>query len=191
MERDLRVIKLAHFELDRKIGGIPVPTLMLIEGANDSGKSVIAQQIAYGSLVNGYRVRYITTENTVKSLIKQMEALNFKVKEYFISGLFKITTLHVSNISWDENISRKYLKVLYKLIENDSLTDVFIIDSLTYIATHATKEDILEFFSKLRNFVDERSKSVFITLHSHAFDEELLVSTQKTGSFNCLTYSKF
>ncbi len=169
------VIKLNHFELDRRIGGFPMPTLTVIEGMNDTGKSVLVQQVTYGALKGGFRVRYITTENTVRSLIKQMKALTYDVKLYFLAGRLMVTELHVTGISWNQYISKRYLNMLLRLIEIDEKNNIFIIDSLTYIVTHAVEKDILEFFSTLRKIVDENIKSVFITIHPYAFDEELLI----------------
>ncbi len=168
-------IMLNHFELDRRIGGFPYPTLTLIEGINDSGKSVLAQQITYGALENCYRVRYITTENTIKSLLRDMKSLTYDVTTHFIKGKLKITELHVEKLSWNKIVSRQYLRMINKLIENDDKTDVFIIDSITYVATHSSNKDILEFFTTMRNTVDEYNKAVFITIHPHSFEEDLLI----------------
>lgn len=168
-------IMLHHFELDRRIGGLPYPTLTLIEGDNDSGKSVLVQQVAYGAVKDTFSVRYITTENTIKSLLRHMENLNFNVKSEFLTGKFRVTELQVLNLSWNRIISRRYLALLLRLIERDIKSDVYIVDSLTYIATHASGKDLLEFFTMMRNIVDDNDKAVFITLHPDAFSDDLLI----------------
>lgn len=38
---DENILKLNNPELDRKMGGLPLPSLTLVEGANDSGKTII------------------------------------------------------------------------------------------------------------------------------------------------------
>ncbi len=174
IDTDKRIM-LSHFELDRRIGGFPYPTLTLVEGANDTGKSVFVQQVTYGALKNCYRVRYITTENTIRSLLRDMRSLTYDVREYFLTGKLRITELHVEKLSWNRLISKKYLRMMNKLIEKDNRSDVFVIDSITYIATHSSNKDILEFFTTMRNTVDEYNKAVFITIHPHSFDEDLLV----------------
>jgi flagellar protein FlaH len=73
---DDNILKLNNPKLDRKMGGLPLPSLTIIEEANDSGKSVLAQQIAYGALTAGKRVIFITTEDTAKGLLTNMERLN-------------------------------------------------------------------------------------------------------------------
>ena len=67
---DENILKLNNPELDRKMGGLPLPSLTLVEGANDSGKTIIIQQITYGALVANKKVLYITTEDTAKGLVK-------------------------------------------------------------------------------------------------------------------------
>jgi len=169
------IIYTGNYELDRRIGGFPIPTLMLIEGDNNSGKSVLIQQITYGALKSGFRVLYITTESTASSLLDQMEALSFRVKQYFLSGRFCIFTLHVKGLSWDEKISKLYLKVLVSIFKYKEGYSIFVVDSLSYIAVHSSEKDILEFFTEVRNVVDKQRKSVLFTLHEHAIPQELMV----------------
>jgi len=45
-------------------------SLTLIEGESDSGKSVLAQQMIWGSLYDGIDAVLYTTENTVKSFTR-------------------------------------------------------------------------------------------------------------------------
>lgn len=168
-------LKWANDELQRKIGSLPIPTLALVEGENDTGKSVLVQQIAYSALLQGYNVRYITTENTTSSLISQMNSLSFNVNEFFAFGQFKVTELHTEGIKWSENISSTYLGILLGFLKLDTRTNIFLIDSLTYLVTHVKEEGVLEFFSLCRNIVDDSKKTLMITLHPYAFPQDLLV----------------
>ena len=169
------VLKTGNMELDRITGGIPIPSFNLIEGENDSGKSILAQHIAWGGLEEGYTVRYITTETTVKSLIHHMRSISLDVMPYFIKGTFKVTALHVKGVRWNERIARHYLGAVLHHIKYRGFADVIIIDSLTYIATHANANDLLYFLSELRNLVDSKDIVVIITIHPYAFSTDLLV----------------
>jgi len=162
-------------ELDRIMGGLPIPSLNLIEGENDSGKSVFVQHVVRGGLMDGLSVRYITTETTVKTLINQMESLSLNVTKYFIMGKFNITALHVRGITWDEKIARHYLKAILCFIKKRGAADLTIIDSLTYIATHADTNDLLLFLSELRNIVDSENRVIIVTIHPYAFNSDFLV----------------
>jgi len=170
-----KVIHLASLELDRLVGGIPFPSMNLLEGENDTGKSVLAQDIAWGAIISGFKVRYITTEMTPPALIQQMESLSYHVYSAYVRGILKITALHVKGINWDESIAQYYLAVLTNFIRNRGDSDVVIFDSLTYIATKSTPDDLLNFLSQLRNYVDERKNTVVVTIHPFAFDSNQLI----------------
>jgi len=78
------VISTGNSELDKKIAdGLPLQSLTLIEGENDTGKSVLTRQIMYGAMKQGLSVDLFTTENTTKSFVKQMESMSLDVCEYF------------------------------------------------------------------------------------------------------------
>ena len=63
------VISTGHGEIDKKLGGgIPVGSLTLVEGQSDAGKSVLCQQMIWGSLKDDFKVILFTTENTVKRI---------------------------------------------------------------------------------------------------------------------------
>ena len=65
------ILTSGNMEIDKKMGGgIPAGSLTLIEGANDTGKSVLTQQLMWGGLQQGFIFATYTTENTIKSLLK-------------------------------------------------------------------------------------------------------------------------
>jgi len=170
-----QVLNLENSELDRIIGGFPIPSMNLLEGENDTGKSVFAQEVAWSALIKGFSVRYITTEMTVPSLIKQFESLSFNIRPWFIKNSFRITAFHVKGINWDEQIASNYLRLMLNFIKRKGESDVIIFDSLTFIVTHSSEKDLLSFLSELRNYVDTKNKVIFITIHPYAFDSNLLI----------------
>ena len=74
-------------EVDEKLGGgIPIGSLVLIEGHSDAGKSVLCQHLTYGTLNSGQAsVAYYTTENSIKSLISQMDSLSLSTLDQFLA----------------------------------------------------------------------------------------------------------
>src|SRR5512137_2319787 len=90
-ETNKNIISTGHPEIDKKLGGgIPIGSLTLIEGQSDAGKSVLCQQMIWGSLSGGYKVLLFTTENSVKSLLSQMESLGLGILDYVLLGRVKI-----------------------------------------------------------------------------------------------------
>jgi len=173
---DETILKLNNPELDRKMGGLPLPSLTLVEGANDSGKTIIIQQIAYGALVAKKKVLYITTEDTAKGLVNNMERLNWNIIDHYLTGRFKVTTMNTMNMNWTEEVSKYYLIALTNFIkQRGSKYDIVIIDSLTHLLTHASDNDVMEFFSTCRYIVDQMGQTFVMSMHPYAINQELLV----------------
>ena len=170
-----RCIKSMNSELDRKIGAIKLPFLWIIEGPNDSGKSVLAQQYTYGALNAGYKLLYITTEIGIRGLLKNMKEISLDVTQYFLTGRLMVFELHVKNLKWDKALSSRFLDLIVRTIRKFMRYDIFVIDSLTYLVTHAEEKDILDFFTQMRNLVDDHGRSILITIHPYAFNQDLLV----------------
>ena len=173
---DENVLKLNNPELDRKMGGLPLPSFTLVEGANDSGKTIIIQQFTYGALTAGKRVLYITTEDTAKGLVNNMERLNWNITDYYLMGKFRITTMNTMNMDWTEEVSKYYLIALSNFIkQRGDNYDIVFIDSLTHLVSHATESDVMEFFSTCRYIVDTMGLTFVMTMHPYAINSELLV----------------
>ena len=77
------IIPCTNEEVDRQFGGgIPFPTLMLIEGDHGTGKSALAAQFMKGFLQSGKKILCVT-ENTVKEYIENMKAITFNFSTAF------------------------------------------------------------------------------------------------------------
>ena len=97
--KDRKLIPTGNEELDSRIGGgVPIPSLILIEGDHGTGKSVLVQQITYGALKAGLVVNYITTESTVKELLQQAKRLSFDMTDWFLMGKLRIYPIHMEGI---------------------------------------------------------------------------------------------
>ena len=124
-------------EIDNAFGGgIPIPSLVLMEGNNDSGKTVLSQLILYGALSSGLTATVLTTENTTRSFLAQMKQLHLDVDRAFMEGKLKVTPIHVKNVTWTEYRLSKLLSTLTTYVERNR-SKVFIIDSLTYMFAEA------------------------------------------------------
>ncbi len=173
---DENILKLNNPELDRKMGGLPLPSLTLVEGPNDSGKTVMVQQFTYGALTAGKRVLYITTEDTAKGLIKNMERLNWNVTDYYLVGDLRVTTMNTLGMEWSEEVSKYYLIALTNFIKKKGRGyDIIVVDSLTHLLTYANENDVLDFFSTCRFIVDTLEQTFIMTIHPYAINQELMI----------------
>ena len=175
-EASVRVITSGNTELDKKLGGgIPMGSLILVEGASDSGKSVFAQQITWGTLKAGNRVTVMTTENTVKSLIRQMWSLNLDITDYCLLGRLKIFPLKVMQA---EGGADKSFRPLLDAIKTQKLQDLVIIDSVTSFIAHSSVTEVVGFFEETMSYCS-KGMTVCLIAHSYAFDE---ATTVRIGS---------
>jgi len=170
-EKGLKFISTGNDELDKKMGGgIPLGTLTLVEGQSDSGKSVLTQQMLWGSLNNGCTAVIITTENTAKSLVTQMLSLGLDITDYLLLLRLSVYTIDI------KKTRQSLMTGIVPLISGCAHRDVnlAVIDSLTYYLTHTTIEEVLSFFEECKT-LSSRGMSIVCVAHSYAFTEEAMV----------------
>ncbi len=164
-------------EVDERLGGgIPLGSLCLVEGDSDSGKSVLCQHLAHGTLNSGQNsVAYYTTENSIKSLISQMDSLSLRVLDHVLLGRLRIYPLIIRG-------ELRTAKKPFHLLTNHFtyLPDRFrlvIVDSITMLVSHSDPPSIIDFFSQCK-YLCEHDRSIILVSHSYAFEEEMLSRTR-------------
>jgi archaeal flagellar protein FlaH len=163
-------------EVDEKLGGgVPVGSLGLIEGQSDAGKSVLCQHLAYGALTSRLSVAYYTTENTVKSMIAQMDSLSLFTLDYFLTDYFRIYPLTLRADMADTKKPYRLLKRHFAGLPRKF--ELILVDSITLIVAHSDPVAIVDFFSACKELCD-MGRSIFLVAHSYAFDEEILSRTR-------------
>ncbi|MBP1927899.1 flagellar protein FlaH [Methanolinea mesophila] len=171
---DKHILSTGNSEIDKKIAdGLPLGSLTLIEGENDTGKSVLTQQIMWGAMKQGLNVDLYTTEMTAKSFLSQMESMSLDVSDYFAWGYMRLFHLHMVGFKWSKE---EMDGILQRIIDHirTSKAQVAIIDSLTMFTEYTQQEAILTFLTNCKNLVDH-GKTILITLHTYAFQEDTLV----------------
>jgi len=167
-------------EVDRQFGGgIPFPSLMLIEGGHGVGKSAMVAQFMKGLLDSDKKVLCIT-ENTVKDYIENMKAITFNFSHAFLQNRLTIMPLHVYGIKWSKEQSAHLLPVISRYISNSfKETNVVVIDSLSLLTVFSDDSKILEFFTQCKYLV-ANGMSVIITVHTN--DIPANIAQRITGS---------
>ncbi len=165
-------ISTGHPEIDKKLGGgIPVGSLVLVEGQSDAGKSVFCQQMIWGSLNSKVKTVLFTTENTVKSLVPQMRSLGLETLDYLLLGWFRIYTMKPSQIKG--NATSTFDTIISTMKENDKY-ELFIIDSLTPIVSKTKGDETLSYFENCKSLCDKGITIVNVT-HTYAFEQDFLI----------------
>ncbi|MCH8869677.1 MAG: flagellar accessory protein FlaH [Chloroflexi bacterium] len=163
-----KVISTGNTEVDKKMGGgIPVGSLILIEGESDAGKSVLTQQMIWGSLYDGINVVLYTTENTVKSFIRQMNSLSLEVTDFLLLGKLKIFSIMASKAQLSP---AEVFSILLTDLESYPGTPLIVVDSLTTFITHSSIEETMTFFEICKQYCD-RGTTVIMVVNSYAFGE--------------------
>jgi flagellar protein FlaH len=163
------IISTGNTEIDKRLGGgIPVGSLTLIEGQSDAGKSVLAQQMIWGSLHDKHKVVIFTTENTVKSLVTQMQSLGLDILDQVLLGWLKIYFLQPSKTDLTS-----CLETLLTSMECLKDYRLVIVDSLTPIIAYTSLEDVLSYFDRCKLLCDD-GRTIVNIAHSFAFNEEML-----------------
>ncbi|HEX2906506.1 MAG TPA: ATPase domain-containing protein [Phototrophicaceae bacterium] len=164
-----KVISSGNAELDSKMGGgLPVGSLGLIEGSSGAGKSVLTQQIIKGSLYDGFSVSLFTTENTVKSLVSQMQSLDMDILDFLLLGKLKVYSVEFSRSGAEAST------LLLDAMKQKRNGDLIVVDSFTSAITHAGADThALRFFENCKRLC-ATGKTIIITLHSNAVAGDIL-----------------
>lgn len=169
-EKKKRIISAGNPEIDKRLGGgIPLGSLTLVEGHSDAGKSVLAQQLIWGSLRDCHKALLFSTENTVKSLASQMESLGLDILDYILMGWLKIYHLQPTKTDLVTCFD-----MLIEAMKRESDYELFIIDSLTPIVAYTSLEETLSYFERCKGLCD-RGSTVINIAHSFAFNEEVII----------------
>lgn len=171
-EQKRMVVSTGNVEIDTKMGGgIPVGSLTLIEGHSHSGKSVLAQQMIWGSLHDGFQLSLFTTENTVKSLVTQMQSLNIDIMDFLLLRRFKVFPMEVARLK------EEALRTLLQAMKAERDRDMMFVDALTPCIVHTSVDEVLGYFEECKRLCSDGMTIVNI-IHSHAVSQDLLVRIQ-------------
>lgn len=109
-------------------GGIPIGSLMLIEGPEGSGRSVLCQRLIYGFLKNDHSVTYISTEMTVRSFIDQMYSLDYQIADDMLAQRVRFVPVYPMI-----GATKSRHDFLARLMACNALyeSDIVVIDSLS------------------------------------------------------------
>ena len=165
-----KVITTGSTEIDKKLGGgIPVGSLVLLEGQSDAGKSVLTQHFTHSTLSDKISVACYTTENTVKSLLAQMNSLNLDVTDYFLCDRLRIYPVEMSAGNDDTATAFRDLQAHFENLP--PRFELIIFDSLTGMVAHADDRGLIDFFASCKKLCDQ-GRTIVPIVHSYAFNDQ-------------------
>jgi archaeal flagellar protein FlaH len=152
-------------------GGIDAGSLVLIEGEAETGKSVLAQYLAYDavcSLKSG--AVYYTTDMSVKSLLIQMKSISLNMMDYFLTGQFQITPVQVFLGAGDN--SRQLRRLLSHIRNLNPLFNLVLLDALTPLFRHNDPKIKLDFVAECKELC-QAERSIILVIEPYVIDEQL------------------
>jgi archaeal flagellar protein FlaH len=163
-----KLISTGNMDLDGKMGGgIPVGSLTLIEGDSGAGKSVLGQQMMRGCLTDGFKLSIFSSENTVRSLVKQMRSLNLDILDYLLLGSLRVFSIETSTLG------RQAIPTLVSAMKHEKGRDMVFVDSLTSSIPQSSDNEVLAFFEESKRLCSDGTTIITI-VHSHGLSRELL-----------------
>lgn len=173
MLKDYYSIELIRDELNRYFGGgIPKNSLILFEGVDGSGKSVLCQRFMYSMLKKGKKVTYISSELNTLDYIKQMDSLKYSIKDFLLNNQLLFITMvpFLGKVKFENDFLDKIM-ASKKLFENE----IIIFDTLSFLlikkdAGEDIYYNIINFFRKLNNL----NKTIIFTIDPSHLDDQFL-----------------
>ncbi len=177
----ISTVSTSNEEVDRQLGGgLPLPSLILIEGEHGSGKSALTAQFMKGLLDSRNKVLFITTESTIKEYITKMKMITYNFSRHFLRNNLLILAIQLDGITWSEKLSRYLLPVISKYMNMSSHKyNVAVIDSLSLLTMHSNQDVTMDFFTECKRLVSN-GISIIITVHPHAISEEVGLRMRST-----------
>ena len=173
MSNEYYSIELIRDELNRYFGGgIPKNSLILLEGIDGAGKSILCQRMTYAFLKKGKTVTYVSTELNTLDFIKQLSSLNYPINEFMLNRQLLFITMvpFLGTVKYTDDF-------LEKIIEEKKLfeSEIIIFDTLSFLLVKKDSTDeyyynMINFFRKLNNL----NKTVIFTIDPNHLDEHFI-----------------
>jgi len=166
-------IRIQRDMLHTKLGGsIPYGSLILVEGKDGAGKSLLVQRLAYAFLRNGATVTYISAELSTKDFLEQMDSLKYVVDDYIIDS--RLLFIPMFPFIGGGKLRMDFLD---RLLAAQKLFDqrIIILDTLSFLLVQGNISqekafDAIKFFKKIVN----KGKIVIFTVDPEQLNLGLL-----------------
>ncbi|MFP4656528.1 MAG: ATPase domain-containing protein [Candidatus Woesearchaeota archaeon] len=130
------MVQLHKIDLDRDAlgrsigGGIPMNSLVLVEGRDGAGKSIFAQRLVYGLLTQNTTVTYLSTELNTMGFVEQMASLDYNVTDHILFE--KLLFLPMFPYLGEMKLSKNFVKNLMAAKEIFA-KDVIVFDTFSFL----------------------------------------------------------
>lgn len=159
-------------ELDRRLGAIPHPSLIMIEGDPGAGKTIVACQFTNGFVRAGLKAVFISTEVLTFDIANKMRAIKMEVLSH-MGRTLRIVPVNVKRFLWDSPKTRNLLSILSNYILTMNSVDLIVVDNLSVLSNLSTRLEILDFLRCCR-LLSKKGTTLLFTIHPRTVSETLL-----------------
>jgi len=173
LQRGYYSIELPRDELNRYFGGgIPKSSLILIEGIDGAGKSILCQRFTYALLKQKLNITYLSTELNTLDFIKQLDSISYGIKSFMLDRQLLFLTMipFLGKVNFEDDFFDKIISE-NRIFESD----VIIFDTLSFL--FVKKGDTDEVYFKIINFfrnLNNLNKTVLFTIDPTHLDDKFL-----------------
>lgn len=162
-------------------GGVRENSLIIIEGAAKTGKSVLSQHIAYGIMSSrGSAVTYFTTDYKPEALIAQMESMSLETRHDIATDRFRIYHVVPTEVITE---AEKTLKLIVNQIaELPSRFKLVVVDSPSIFMTRLNPPVKVDFLQSCKELC-EQDRSIVLTLNTHVFETRTLLRAHAISDY--------
>ncbi len=173
MAEKITSIDLERDELNRSLGGgLPTNSLVLIEGKDGAGKSILVQRLGYGLLEHQKTVTYISTELNTRGFLEQMTSLSYDVKFFLLDG--QLMFVPMFPFMGNTNLKENFLERLFntkRIFDNE----IIIFDTISFLLVRDTISQeksfqVINMLKKLNNM----NKTIIFCVDPEHLNEKFL-----------------
>lgn len=160
-------ISLPRDELSRNLGGgIPRNSLILLEGMDGAGKSIIAQRFTYALIKHSTTVTYISTELNTMTFVEQMDSMDYDIKRALLNG--DLLFIPMFPLLGHTKLEPDFFD---QLLSNKEVfrSEVVVFDTLSFLLIHNTLDhkQAFELINKLKRFTSLGKTIIFCVDDKH------------------------
>ncbi len=162
-------------------GGLPVGSLVLIEGEDGAGKSALCQRFSYGMAEEEYNVTYVSTELESWEFVEQMNSLSYDVTDHLLEE--RLLFLHADVDTHRPGTQRQLLE-RFTNARTLWMADVIYVDTLSAILRNDPNYDAMSqqgeedrVIQRLVSFLGQvlmQDRTVVLTVDPTSVTEEAL-----------------
>jgi len=161
-------------------GGIRSRSLVLIEGEAKTGKSILSQHLAHGTLGSkAYSVAYYTAEQSRQELLSSMSSLSMDVQQDIATDRLRLFRIGLKNPKG----VREYLRFLVKhFSELPDRFKLIIVDSITHLMIETSPTVKIDFLQSCKELTEDGC-SIILVMGTHLLDSKTLARAYEMSDY--------